>query len=334
VTRVYVELSGESADLARAEVTAVAEVLGGRELRIAASSLPLMTLELPPEKAPALAERLALARRCLVEAPGGTSFRPGEGGPNSPRETAAVRRLGRPSGGRDVRGIDVAAKAWKAAGGTVDLDDPARRFWWFEEVPGTDLLLEEVATVDRRGTSHRAISALPFQRPVGLAPRLARAAANLARVGPGDRVIDPFLGTGALLGEAALLGARVTGIDVDDAMVRGANRNLTHLGVSAEHLVVGDAGTVEFPGSEGPYDALLTDPPYGRASSTRGEGADRLLARVLPRWAERLRPSSFAVVVLPGGPDPLGPPWQRLVAVPVRVHRSLTREFRVYRRSP
>jgi len=334
VTRVYVELSGESLELARAEVDAVAAVLGGVELHFVPSPVPLVVVELAREYVPTLALRLALARRCLIDVPGGAAFDPADGGPSVPGETAAFRRLGSPSGGGDARGIDTAARAWKSAGGRIDLEQPARRFWWAEGEPASDQFLEEVAAVDRRRTSTRRISNLPFRRPIGLAPRLARAAANLARIAPGDRVVDPFLGTGALLAEAALFGARVTGIDLEAAMVQGANRNFTHLGVSAEHLVVGDSADVEFPGSQGPFDGLLTDPPYGRASSTGGETAESLAARILPRWAERLRPSAYAVVILPGGDDPLAPPWRRQLAVPVRVHRSLTREFRVYRRAP
>jgi hypothetical protein len=332
VTRVYVELSGESPALARAEAEAVAEVAGGHVPRAAAAEDPLLPLELPPDQIAPAAGRLALARRLLVELPDGGEFRDPSSGPRRPGEGAAFRRLGQPSGGTDPRGIDGAARAWKSAGGRIDLDTPERRFWWAEFEAGRDRLLEEVAAVDRAATSRRRISSLPFQRPIGLAPKLARAAANLARIRPGDLVVDPFLGTGALLAEAGLLGARVTGVDLDAAMVRGAQRNLAHLGVVADRLIVGDSADPDVGGSETTFDALLTDPPYGRASGTGGEPAGDVVRRVLPRWADQLRRSAYAVVVLPGGPDPLPDPWRRILAVPVRVHRSLTREFRVYRR--
>src|SRR5271170_4052478 len=202
VTRLYGELSGESLELARAEVGAVAEVLGGAELSFVPSPVPLAVVELARDRIATLAERLALARRCLTEVESGGRFSSTAEGPYAAGQTAAFRRLGSPSGGPDVRGIDAAARSWKAAGGTIDLEHPDRRFWWVERAPGVDLLLEEVAAVDRPRTSARRISALPFRRPIGLAPRLARAAANLARIAPGDRVVDPFLGTGALLAEA------------------------------------------------------------------------------------------------------------------------------------
>jgi tRNA (guanine10-N2)-dimethyltransferase len=157
-------------------------------------------------------------------------------------------------------------------------------------------------------------------------------AANLARVRTGDRVVDPFVGTGALLLEAALLGARVTGVDRDDEMVRGALRNFAQVGRPADAFTVGDAADAfPAPGGVG-WDAVLTDPPYGRASGSGGEPPSELLRRVLPRWAERVRAGGAVVVVVPGGDDPLGEEWVRTVGVPDRVHRSLTREFRVYER--
>jgi tRNA (guanine10-N2)-dimethyltransferase len=330
VSVVYVELSGESPELALAEVTAAAEALGGRKAPPAADLGSLVAVEMENSSPATLAGRLALARRCLVVAnlPPGESVR-GEAGP----VTAAFRPLHRPSGGGTDPRVLGTAQSWKAAGGRIDLERPDRRFWLYTPSTGPALWLEEVGSVDRPAVSARRISSLPFHRPVGLPPRLARAAANLARVGPGSRVIDPFLGTGALLAEAALLGARVTGIDRDPRMVQGALRNFAHLGVEARDLVVGDSGEVEFHESEGPYDAVLSDLPYGRASGTGGEEVDHLSRRVIPRWAERVRPGGRVVLVVAGGPDPLPPTWRRAVSVSLRVHRSLTREFRVYERA-
>ncbi|MGA8302079.1 MAG: DNA methyltransferase, partial [Thermoplasmata archaeon] len=247
--------------------------------------------------------------------------------------SAAVRRLGSPSSGAADDAVLRAGRAFKSGGGTIDLDHPDRRFWLARGADGTDRLFEEVAAVDRRSASARRMPTLPFQRPVSLPPRLARAAANLARVRSGDRIVDPFVGTGALLAEAGLLGARLYGIDRDAEMVRGALRNFTHLGVTAEELVVGDAGEAEFGGSPVPFDAVLTDPPYGRGSSTGGEGSAEVVDRVLPRWAARVRPGGRLVVIVPAPVEDPGPEWHSVVTVPVRVHRSLTREFQVYERA-
>ncbi|MGI0072031.1 MAG: TRM11 family SAM-dependent methyltransferase [Thermoplasmata archaeon] len=331
--RAYVELSGESRELAAAESAAASEALGGRAVpdpRFDRSGL--VAVEMPDEPSVrALAARIALARRCLLSR--GTDVADALVGAASSGGSAAVRRLGRPTSGGDDPALLSAGRAYKAGGGTIDLEEPSRRFWLVRETGGNDCLFEEVARVDRPSASARRMPALPFRRPVSLPPRLARAAANLARVRPGDRVVDPFLGTGALLAEAGLLGARLFGIDRDADMVRGALRNLAHLDVVADELVVGDAGEAEFVDPTAPFDAVLTDPPYGRASSTGGEGAAAVVDRVLPRWAARVRPGGRLVVVVSAPVRSPGPEWRSVVAVPVRVHRSLTREFRVYERA-
>jgi tRNA (guanine10-N2)-dimethyltransferase len=333
VIRAYVELSGESPALATAEAIAASEALGGRGSTPDTGAIPgLAAVDLPSDAAVrALADRLALARRCLVERAGADrtdEYLRSEGSAGAP---AAFRRLGRPTSGADA-GVLAAGRVYSRAGGRIDLDSPQRRFWLVASAGAPDRLLEEVAQVDRRSATSRRMPVLPFQRPVSLPPRFARAAANLARVRPGDRVVDPFAGTGALVAEAALLGASISGVDRDATMVRGALRNLAYLGVSADAWVVGDAGEVELGPPEAPFDALLTDPPYGRASSTGGEGSAAVVARVLPRWAERVRPGGRAVVVLSGSPPDLGSGWREVVRVPVRVHRSLTRQFCVFER--
>lgn len=326
----YVELSGESADLARNEAISAAEALGGRAGPGEPAFDGLVDLELPdPAALRRLAGRLALAYRCLVPLAPTPTYRERMEETGASGGTAAIRRIGRPSGPADTA-ILSAGRAFVEAGGRIDLVHPQRRFWLALDHSGVDWLFEETGQVDRASATDRRMPKLPFQRPVSLPPRLARAAANLARVRPGDRVLDPFLGTGALLGEAGLLGGRIYGIDRDAAMVRGALQNLAHLGVSADAVLAGDAGTVEFEDSATPFDALLTDPPYGRSSTTGGEPADRLVARVVPRWAQRVKPGGRVVLIVPAGTPPLEGVGPVAVSVPVRVHRSLTREFRAY----
>ncbi|HTW40424.1 MAG TPA: RsmD family RNA methyltransferase [Thermoplasmata archaeon] len=331
----WVELSGEAPALAAAEAVAAAEALGGDAAPDPSlGDVGLVGVRLPSDSTvPQLAARLALAHRCLRALASGDEIGPtleraGKGG-----GTAAVRRLGRPTSGATDGGVLGAGAAFKRGGGQIRLANPVHRYWLVDDLNGTDHLLEEGAAVDRRAVSDRRMPSLPFQRPVSLPPRFARAAANLARVRPGDRVVDPFVGTGALLAEAGLLGARLFGIDRDPEMVRGALRNLGHLGLAAEELIVGDAGTSEFRDPSTPFDAIVTDPPYGRASSTGGEGAREVVARVLPRWAERVRPGGRIVIVVPGPIDVPGPEWTSVLRATVRVHRSLTREFRVFERS-
>ena len=333
MNRVFVETSGENTPLAVAEAIAAAEALGGGAAP-GPEAPGLVEVELPAGRSGSeLAARLALAHRCVELRAAGNAIaswleRCGRNG-----GSAAVRRLGRPSSGGSDPAVLAAGRAFASTGGRIDLERPEHRFWLQGDRGAGERLFEETAAVDRRAASGRRMPTLPFQRPVSLAPRLARAAANLARVRPGDRVVDPFVGTGALLAEAGLLGARLYGVDRDPEMVRGTLRNLAHLGVTAEELVVGDAGSIDFVAPPDSFDAVLTDPPYGRASSTGGESSAGVVARVLPRWARRVRPGGRVVAVTPGPIEAPGPEWIEVLAVPMRVHRSLTRQFRVFERS-
>lgn len=62
-----------------------------------------------------------------------------------------------------------------------------------------------------------------------LPPKLAQTMLNLAQVGPGDRALDPFCGTGVVLQEAALMGASVYGTDINERMVHFSQVNLEWL---------------------------------------------------------------------------------------------------------
>lgn len=330
--RVYVELSGEAPALARAELWGAMEAIGATRCGATTMAENLVPIELLSKAdAERLARRLALARRVLWRwDPPSLAWTEGS---RSAGHSGAFRSFGRPTEPMtDSPILREWVRDFKAAGGRLDLDRPERRFWVLP-APGHDALLEEVALVDRAGIQRRRMPNLPFQRPVGLDPRLARAAVNLARIRPGEKVVDPFLGTGALLAEAGLVGARIFGIDRSDEMVRGALRNFAFLGVSAEGVAVGDGGDCPSGFPPGEWDVVVTDPPYGRSSSPGTEGSGGLRQRVLATWADRMRPGARAVVIAPSESPPLQSPWELVEAIPVRVHRSLTRVFSLYRRA-
>ena len=342
--RVSVELTGESVPLAWAELEGACAAVGARCL--------------PPPQGPSegrkgrwaevevadtltaqsLAARLALARR-VIEFRGTADAAVPSWWTEAARSgaRAAIRWQGHDHMAANDPIVAGLGRSWVGAGGRIDLNHPERRFWLRESASGSIDVGEELAVVDRSSLLARRLSRLPFHRPVGLDPRFARAAANLARVRAGERVVDPFVGTGALLAEAALLGARVTGVDVDPVMIRGAIRNFEHLGLAAEAWIVADAENASSETvSEPQFDVLLTDVPYGRSSGTQGEPVAALLRRVLPRWAARVRPAGRIVIVSADEPpgDALGDAWQPVRSVRVRQHRSLTRRFAVFRGRP
>jgi tRNA (guanine10-N2)-dimethyltransferase len=335
--RVWVELSGENLPLAVAELEGI---LGALRLppSAPAESMPHWRIveASDPFAARAIADRLALGHRVLrslspMDDPARAELALREATSEERGSTARFDWLrARPADAEAIRGR--LASAYQATGGEIRLRHPDREFLLLAR--GRHVaLLRLVADIDRAAVSARRMPRMPFQRPVSLPPRLARAAVNLSRARPGELVVDPFVGTGAMLLEAAILGARVAGVDRDARMIQGALRNFAAFDQSPESLAAedGEAGAARY--SDRTVDAIVTDPPYGRASSTRGEPPDILVGRVLTAWARTVRPDGRMVVVLPAEqPDPLPPPWHCTMAFPHRVHRSLTREFRVYAR--
>ncbi|MDG6910138.1 MAG: hypothetical protein JRN08_07185, partial [Nitrososphaerota archaeon] len=117
-----------------------------------------------------------------------------------------------------------------------------------------------------QGWSQRRPRRRPFFHPAAIFPKLSRALVNLTRCREGDLFLDPFAGTGSLPLEAQLVGARVVSLDRSEAMARGATANMSHF--RQEWL-----GSIRAESSLLPLtsvDAVATDIPYGRASSTHG----------------------------------------------------------------
>ncbi|MFP4524452.1 MAG: DNA methyltransferase [Candidatus Woesearchaeota archaeon] len=138
----------------------------------------------------------------------------------------------------------------------VSLDDPDETFWLVTSEK--DILVCKQAWENEEDFEARKNQRRPAPHPTSLPPKLARAMVNLA--GPVNHVLDPFCGSGGLLLEASLIGLDATGIDVDDAMLARAKKNLEAYGAEAR-LVHGDA--LEHEGGTG---CVVTDLPYGRNS--------------------------------------------------------------------
>jgi tRNA (guanine10-N2)-dimethyltransferase len=167
--------------------------------------------------------------------------------------------------------------------------------------------------------------ARPFFRSVLVPRRRARCLVNLTGVRPGQRLLDPFCGTGALLVEAGLLGATAFGSDVDRAMVTGCQANLAFENVAADvrridARTLGDWGLV--------FDAMVTDLPYGRSASTHGAQVPDLFRAFLDAAAGVVRDGARVVVMAPAGlPEPSNTLFDVITVLRERVNRSLTREI-------
>ena len=253
---------------------------------------------------------LAAVRAALADAP-----LDGDG-------TVAVRA-------RDVRGTgDVDTQAVERtlcqvlveAGYEVDLDAP-------EQVL-VALFAEDVAvlgwlvTRTERGFGDRAPTDRPFFQPGSMDPQLARAVVNLAGVEPGDRFLDPMCGTGGLLLEAGLVGARPVGFDAQRRMVVGSRQNLAAFLADAGD--VGLADVTALPLRDDSVDAVAFDAPYGRQSKIASHDPADLLAGALAE-AERVAPRGVFVADRDASAAAESAGWTVEAVYERRVHRSLTR---------
>jgi tRNA (guanine10-N2)-dimethyltransferase len=172
----------------------------------------------------------------------------------------------------------------------------------------------------------------PFFHPSAMPSKLARCMVNLARARTGELLLDPFCGTGSVMIEAAFIGCRVLGLDIQRRMAVGCRSNLRFFGVDAEGLVVADSRKLPLNGLA----CLVTDPPYGRSASTMKSTTKQIVEGVLtsafPLLGEGQRiciasPKTLNIAQL--GED-LG--YRHLESHFAYVHRTLTREIAVFQK--
>lgn len=332
--RLLFELSGEHPTLPAAEALAVLALQGGAKEELREDTVLLVHAEHPD--VPQLAARLGLChaigetlasapptKEAILEALRGIAPRVGSA------FRVRVHRVG--AWGRDLvpSALERDGGAALGPGRKVVFDGPADEVRVLLARHAHVALL--LAGLDRTPFDARHVRHRPHFRPVALHPRFARAMVNLAQAKPGARVADPFAGTGGLLAEAGLVGATVLGADLDPAMAQGSRDFLAQCGVQGEVLVGDVAETLR---RFAPLDAVVSDPPYGRASWTAREKPQDLYRRALAAVAEALKPGGRAVVVFPqADAAQLAPPTLALEQSHVqRVHRSLERHYLVFRR--
>jgi tRNA (guanine10-N2)-dimethyltransferase len=203
-----------------------------------------------------------------------------------------------------------AARTGGADGAVRDADDPGV------------CLLGWTAAESVRDFGERAPTDRPFFQPGSMDPMLARAVVDIAGAREGATVLDPMCGTGGLLAEAGLVGARVVGTDAQRKMVRGTRRNLE--AALDGWWSVARADATRLPLADDAADAAVFDVPYERQSAVAGDSLSALVAGAL---AETRRVADRAVVV--GDRDwsdaARDAGWSVEAVVRRRVHGSLVR---------
>lgn len=125
----------------------------------------------------------------------------------------------------------------------------------------------------RQGWSKRRPRVRAFFHPAAIFPKLSRAMVNLSRCLEGETFFDPFCGTGSLALEAHLVGAHVVAADRSAKMCAGSLANMRLFDQSWLGIVRSDS--MHTPVRK--VDAVATDVPYGRASSTGGRRRDDMV---------------------------------------------------------
>ena len=170
----------------------------------------------------------------------------------------------------------------------------------------------------------------PFFHPSAIFPKLSRALVNLSRCREGGILLDPFAGTGSLPIEAAEVGARVIAADQVLKMTTGALLNMKRFKQDWLGVVRADA----FASPIRRVDAVATDIPYGRASSTRGSAVMGIIERTLSCLPQIVGRGSRVVLM-----HPSSVPVESTEELAVEeehylyVHKRLTRAITILRRN-
>lgn len=102
----------------------------------------------------------------------------------------------------------------------------------------------------------------PELHPTSLHPGLARACINLTGLTKG-KLLDPFCGSGGILVEAALMGFKVKGSDLEKDQVRRAKINFEYFNIKG---IIEEKNALSI---KKKYDCIVTDVPYGKNSKAK-----------------------------------------------------------------
>ncbi|KAI2802810.1 tRNA methyltransferase 11 [Blomia tropicalis] len=205
--------------------------------------------------------------------------------------------------------------------GQIKLNDPEISFYYFEyfgndrniipDLPYQMLFGKRIADSGRKNVPKFSLKERKFIANTSMEPTLAFLMSNIAKIDANDFVYDPFVGSGSLLVSAAFHGAYICGSDIDYLLLHGlakpsrcgaTNRdhdesilsNLKQYGLESKYIDVISADSSlallrKFPF----FDAIVTDPPYGKRESRERIGTkknykipDELVAEHIPSKLE------------------------------------------------
>jgi tRNA (guanine10-N2)-dimethyltransferase len=214
----------------------------------------------------------------------------------------------------------------------VNLKDPSnflRLIFLDEKI----LVTERMFKIEKKHFYNLKPHKRPFFYPGSMSPKLARCMVNLTGLKDGDLVLDPFCGTGGILIEAGIMGAKVVGVDIDEKMVEGTIKNLEYCGVSEYEIFKGDARDIKLLKR---VNAIATDPPYGISASTGGEESQNLYSQAIVTMEELLADDGKLCMATPHYMDlsglVKGTNFEIIEQHHIRMHKSLTRVISILKK--
>jgi len=345
VTKLFFLLSGEHPTLPFSELKAILETEGFRH-KITGKLKQLMRVEADVESVKSIVHRAAMTRVCNVElmycdavaeqifekvrsAPLEDFIKKGE------TFVVRVRRIEESSPhlvGNELEKKLGAVVLRRVKGAKVHLTNSDKTF--FGVLTGNKFVFGlRIAEIVPKSFVERRPRKRPFFHPSAMPPKLARCMVNLAQPKAGELVLDPFCGTASMLIEAGLIGCRVVGFDAQKRMIRGSLRNLVYYGVQPDGLAVADAQHLPMVR----VDCVVTDPPYGRSSTTMGRETGQIVKDFLSRVDDHIQRRRRICIASPKSINigklgrELG--FKHVESHSVYVHRSLTREIAVLERT-
>ncbi len=192
---------------------------------------------------------------------------------------------------------------------------------------------KKIVNINRSQYEKRKVQFRPYFSPISLHPKIARAIVNLSCVKQNETLLDPFCGTGGILLEAGLIGAKLIGSDIEKKMVYGSKKTLEFYKLKNYKVFCLDIGDIKKQLSF--VDAIVTDLPYGKATTTAGEDMDKLYRRAFEVFSDVLKEKKKAVVGISDKKWLKSQNSLKLLTFhEFRAHKSLTRYFAVFEKQP
>jgi tRNA (guanine10-N2)-dimethyltransferase len=164
---------------------------------------------------------------------------------------------------------------------------------------------------------------------------------NLAHIKEGQVLLDPFCGTGGILIEGGMIGAKLIGSDINWNMKNGTLVNLDYCtaldycdikegSYEAHHIDVRELKLYD------KVDAVVTDPPYGISTSTGGVKDGKIFHQFLESIDYNMKENAYLCIAHPHYLDidfvldDLD--FELLDRHRIKMHKSLTRIISVIRK--